>query len=98
VYPVPPDKPVNVYGDVVLVWLGTVPVGFDVKLYCAPPVTDVNVSVMVVDVPLIGVTVGTAAGRVYRALDVVVVRLVPDAFTEEIVNVYCVPALRPGNV
>lgn len=95
-YPVPPVRNGNVYGDVVDVRV--VVVGFDVIEYWDAPVTVVHVRSIDVDVPFDGVIVGTAAGRVHLAFDVVDVTLRPDALFDRIVNVYCVPAVRPGNV
>ena len=43
-------------------------------------------------------SVATAAGIVKYPADVVAVRLVPDALTDRIVNVYEIPDERPGNV
>jgi len=47
---------------------------------------------------LLVLSVATAAGIVKYPADVVAVRLVPDALTDRIVNVYEIPDERPGNV
>ena len=72
--------------------------GVDVMVYCDSPVTSVHERLIDVCCGPDVLSAVTATGIVKYATDVVDAGLVPDAFTDRIVNVYDVPDKRSGNV
>jgi hypothetical protein len=86
VYEIPDERPVNVY-DVPVKPLWVVVAGDVVIVYVSVPTAADQLRSTVVVVALLGVILAGGSGSVSADADVVDVSLVPDAFTDTMVNV-----------